>query len=54
MVRELDQSQITLRLIANAEGKGNEEHIVAKLTGPTLQTLQKCLVSREQPFLRHR
>jgi hypothetical protein len=47
MVRELDQSKITLRLVEHVdrEGKGGEENVVAKLSGPTLQTLQRCLVS---------
>ena len=47
MVRELDQSRITLRLIeqADREGKGTDEHVIAKLTGPTLATLQRALVS---------
>lgn len=48
MVRELDVSKITLRLKAKQDRKGdeNEESTIAKLQGQTLQTLQKCLVSR--------
>jgi hypothetical protein len=47
MVRELDQSKITLRLVeqADKDGKGSDEHLVAKLTGSTLGTLQRALVS---------
>jgi len=54
MVRELDQSRITLRLIAHSdkEGKGSEDNVIAKLAGPTLQTLQKCLVCIEKWLLR--
>jgi hypothetical protein len=46
MVRELDQSRITLRLIdqADREGRGSDDHVVAKLTGSTLQILQRALV----------
>ena len=48
MVRELDVSKITLRLKAKHDKKGeeHEESTIAKLQGQTLQTLQKCLVSR--------
>jgi Ca2+-dependent lipid-binding protein len=48
MVRELDQSRITLRLIeeVDKEGKGSDSHVIAKLTGPTITTLQRCLVCR--------
>ena len=47
MVRELDLSRITLRLVEKQDkrGEGEEEHVEAKLTGDTLQVLQKCLVS---------
>jgi hypothetical protein len=46
IIRELDQSRITLRLIEQVDhdGKGNDDHVIAKLTGPTLPTLQRCLV----------
>jgi hypothetical protein len=46
MVRELDMSQITLRLLesVNKQGQGSEDHTIAKLTGPTLSTLQRALV----------
>jgi len=45
MVRELDMSRITLRLVEKTEkdGKQDEEDIIAKLQGPTLLTLQQCL-----------
>jgi hypothetical protein len=46
MIRELDQSRITLRLIdqADRDGRGSDEHVVAKLSGSTLQILQRALV----------
>jgi hypothetical protein len=52
MIRELDQSRITLRLVGHVdkEGKGGESDFVAKLSGPTLQTLQRCLVSFMSPY----
>lgn len=45
MVRELDVSKITLRLVEKSDnkGEGDDDHVIAKLTGPTLQTLQQCL-----------
>jgi hypothetical protein len=45
MVREIDMSRITLRLVDKPDksGKQDEDDIVAKLTGPTLTTLQQCL-----------
>jgi hypothetical protein len=50
MIRELDQSKITLRLIEHVdrEGKGTENHVLAKLSGPTLNTLQRCLYTPVQ------
>jgi Ca2+-dependent lipid-binding protein len=47
VVRELDLSRITLRLVEKQDkkGEGEEEHLEAKLQGDTLQVLQKCLVS---------
>ncbi|KAI9730690.1 MAG: hypothetical protein M1834_005658 [Cirrosporium novae-zelandiae] len=45
-VRELEFSKITLRIREKLDKKGeddNEEHTIAKLTGPTLQTLQNAL-----------
>ena len=46
-VRELDVSKITLRLRAKEDkkGEGNSDSTIAKLTGSTLETLQRCLVS---------
>ena len=47
MVRELDVSRITLRLMEKEDRKGGDEaseHIIAKLEGDTLSVLQKCLV----------
>ena len=46
IVRELDVSQITLRLSNKGDHKGddNDDGIVAKLTGDTLTTLKQCLV----------
>jgi hypothetical protein len=47
MVRELDFSKITLRIIEHIDKKGenDEDHVIAKLTGNTLDTLRRCLVS---------
>lgn len=46
MVRELDFSKITLRIIEHIDkdGDGDEDHIIAKLTGNTIDTLRRCLV----------
>lgn len=45
-MRELDFSRITLRLKEKQDKKGDDdaEDVVAKLTGSTLDTLQRCLV----------
>ncbi|MCJ1391843.1 hypothetical protein MMC18_004710 [Xylographa bjoerkii] len=46
MVRELDMSRITLRLVQKEDKKGGEqgaENVFAKLVGDTLQVLQKSL-----------
>ncbi|CAK4031807.1 related to membrane bound C2 domain (vp115) [Lecanosticta acicola] len=44
MVRELDLSRITLRLVSYSDSKGSETHSVkAKLTGNTIDTLRRCL-----------
>jgi hypothetical protein len=47
IVRELDASQITLRICEHIdkEGSGSERKVLTKLSGPTLQVLQRCLVS---------
>ncbi len=46
-VRELDVSRITLRLRAKEDkkGEGDSDATIAKLTGSTLDTLRRCLVS---------
>lgn len=45
MVRELDVSKITLRLVEKSDNKGDgdEDHVIAKLTGETHDVLQRCL-----------
>ncbi|KAK7725442.1 Tricalbin-2 [Botryosphaeria dothidea] len=45
MVRELDFSRITLRIIEHLDrkGEGEDDHIIAKLQGSTLDTLRRCL-----------
>ena len=45
MVRELDLSRITLRLVSEIDSKGEDDQddIKAKITGPTLDTLKRCL-----------
>ncbi|KAH8690070.1 putative membrane bound C2 domain protein [Talaromyces proteolyticus] len=50
-VRELEFSQITLRLVDNSSEK-EESHVIAKLTGPTLSTLQRCLYTPTELQLR--
>ncbi|OCL02076.1 tricalbin [Glonium stellatum] len=54
MVRELDFSKITLRLIEHVDkkGEGNENSIKAKLTGATLDVLRRCLYTPTQLTLR--
>lgn len=46
VVRELDFSKITIRLMEHVDNKGDgdEEHVIAKLTGNTIETLRRCLV----------
>jgi hypothetical protein len=46
LIRELDMSQITLRLMDEVDksGQGTETHTIAKMSGPTLSTLQRALV----------
>ncbi|KAF2458227.1 hypothetical protein BDY21DRAFT_284327 [Lineolata rhizophorae] len=45
MVRELEFSRITLRIIEDVEKSGEvkDEDIIAKLSGETLSTMQRCL-----------
>ena len=47
MVREIDLSRITLRLVEKADkkGEGEDEHVYAKFTDDLLPILQRCLVS---------
>jgi len=54
MVRELDFSKITLRIIEHIDKKGeaDEDHVVAKLTGQTLDTLRRCLYTPTQLILK--
>jgi hypothetical protein len=54
MVRELDFSKITLRLIeqVNKDGDGDEDHVIAKLTGNTIETLRRCLYTPTQLILK--
>jgi Ca2+-dependent lipid-binding protein len=54
MVRELDFSKITLRLIEhiNKDGDGDEDHVIAKLTGSTIDTLRRCLYTPTQLSLK--
>jgi Ca2+-dependent lipid-binding protein len=54
MVRELDFSKITLRLIehVNKDSDGDEDHVIAKLTGNTIETLRRCLYSPTQLILK--
>ena len=45
MVREIDLSRITVRLVEKSDKKGEgEDHVVAKLSGDLLPVLQRCLV----------
>lgn len=54
MVRELDFSKITLRIIEhlNKDGDGDEDHVIAKLTGNTIDTLRRCLYTPTQLILK--
>jgi len=54
MIRELDFSKITLRLIehVNKDGDGDEDHVIAKLTGNTVDTLRRCLHTPTQLILK--
>jgi hypothetical protein len=44
-VREIDVSQITLRLTEKSDkrGEGDRDYVIAKLKGPTLMVLKQCL-----------
>ncbi|KAK4944116.1 Tricalbin-2 [Elasticomyces elasticus] len=54
MVREIDMSRITLRLVEKTDktGKQDENNITARLTGSTLSTLQQCLYKPTELTLR--
>ena len=45
MIRELDFSKITLRIIEHVDndGEDHEDHVIAKLTGNTVDTLRRSL-----------
>lgn len=53
-MRELDFSRITLRLMEHADkkGEGEEDHVLGKLQGPTLDVLKRCLYNPTQLTLR--
>ncbi|KAL2010877.1 hypothetical protein VTN00DRAFT_3595 [Thermoascus crustaceus] len=52
-VRELDVSRITLRLVDKTDRKDDkDDHTIAKLTGDTLPTLQRCLYTPTELVLR--
>ena len=46
MVREVDVSRITVRLVEKVDkkGDGDDRDIIAKLSGDLLPVLQRCLV----------
>ena len=46
MIRELDFSKITLRIIEHVDNDGddNNDNVIAKLAGNTIDTLRKSLV----------
>lgn len=50
MIRELDLSRLTLRLVSEVKRKGDEEEkqVKAKLSGPTLDVLRKALYTPSQ------
>jgi len=54
MIRELDLSQITLRLVSevDTEGKDGDKHVEAKLTGNMLEVLKRCLYTPTQLSLK--
>ncbi|CAO2649745.1 Nn.00g010370.m01.CDS01 [Neocucurbitaria sp. VM-36] len=54
MIRELDFSKITLRIIEHVDkdGDGDEDHVIAKLTGNTIDTLRRCLYTPTQLILK--
>ena len=54
MVRELDLSRMTLRLVSEVDKKGedDEDDIKARIQGPTLDTLKRCLYTPTQITLK--
>lgn len=48
MIRELDFSRITLRIMEHEDKDGEDhgDHVIAKLTGNTIDTLRKALVRK--------
>ncbi|KAF1981931.1 tricalbin [Aulographum hederae CBS 113979] len=54
IVREMDFSKITLRLMEEIDkkGEGKDEHVIAKLQGSTIETLKRCLYTATQLSLR--
>lgn len=50
-IRELDMSQLTLRLVEKS-GEKEDVHVIAQLTGDTLSTLQRCLYTPTELTLR--
>ncbi|KAF1350242.1 C2 domain-containing protein [Delphinella strobiligena] len=54
MIRELDLSKITLRLVEEVDNRGedDEKHVKAKLTGNTLDVLRRCLYQETQLILK--
>ena len=55
MVREIDMSRMTLRLVQKSDttGKGDDENVTAKLAGATLATLQQCLYKPTELSMRN-
>jgi Ca2+-dependent lipid-binding protein len=54
MIRELDFSKITLRITGHIDkdGDGDDDHVIAKLTGNTIDTLRRCLYTPTQLTLK--
>jgi hypothetical protein len=56
MIRELDFSKITLRMIEHIDNdsEDHDDHVIAKLTGNTIDTLRKSLVSADDFYVERR
>jgi Ca2+-dependent lipid-binding protein len=54
MIRELDFSRITLRIIEHVDkdGDGDDDHVIAKLVGNTIDTLRRALYTPTQLVLK--